>query len=183
MSKYRVIVMRDTDGEDALKGDVLFELAGSASLVSRLAPGALIEALSGGEAAQDEPDVPAVNPPGHYRPLADRVFDSAVAAGNAAEAQQNGAEAPKRKRRTKAEIAADTEAQNLGFRDAAHRVQVEADRTVAAGVAASPVPADYVPPAGEAVAGSVPGPVVTEAPAAGPGPVGPDGQPWNPFAQ
>lgn len=189
MNRYRVIVLREGKTED----ETLFELAGSATLLARLAPGALLEAMDedGDARAVQQYDegrasagaAPAASVADR---VADRVFDSAVAAGDAAQAQ--GGDAPARRpRRTKAQIAADKEAVGLGYRDAAHRAEVEAQQqngvavtTTFAGAAPVPpteVPSGYVPPAGEVIAGSVPGPIVTEAPAA------PGGAPWNPFVQ
>jgi hypothetical protein len=144
MDKYRVTVIREGATED----ETLFELAGSAALVAKIAPGVVADALlradiedAGGENGR----------------LADRVFDDAVAAGNAAQAQAEAPETTKRKRRTKAEIAADDEAKRLGFRDAAHRAEAEraadesrADAATAPATAAAPAPANYAPPAGAA---------------------------------
>lgn len=160
MDKYRVIVLREDDEAD----ETLFEIAGSAALVGRLVPGALIEALEADDErdAATSPAAPAVN-------VADRVFDGAVTAGAAAEAQQSG-EPVKRARRTKAQIAADKEAQGLGFRDAAHRAEVEAHD--AEPRLPSPV-SGFVRPAGEQVVASIPGPIVTEA--------SDDAPPWSPF--
>lgn len=175
MEKYRVIVLREGATED----ETLFEIAGPAAMVAKLAPGALLDAL---DADGDRAEVPSYVPP---TSLADRVFDSAVAAGNDAAADSADTEAAKtkRNRRTKAQIAADKEAVGLGFRDAAHRAEVESQQQIAAGVAASPAPAAYVPPAGEVVVGSVPGAIVTEAPAAAPAPPVNGEAPWNPFTQ
>lgn len=175
-SKYRVIVLRE--GADA--DETLFEIAGSAARVARIAPGALLDVL-----AEDEGNWADAE-----RALADRVFDSAGAAGAAGEQQAAGADgetveqATKRKRRTKAEIAADKEAQAAGFRDAAHRAEVESAQGGAQAAGGDQVPAE-VPsgpqapagPAAEVVVGSVPGPIVTEA---APAAVAP---PYNPFAQ
>jgi hypothetical protein len=166
MNRYRVTVLREGTTED----ETLFEIAGGAVLVGRLVPAALLDVLSADPEAQGEPE----------RSLADRVFDSVVSAGAAAEAQANGdaAEGPKRTRRTKAQIAADKEAQGLGFRDAAHRAEVESQQQAPAVTATTTFEgAAPVPPAGEVVAGSVPGAIVTGPPAA---PVAP---PYNPFAQ
>lgn len=166
---YRVTVIREGATED----ETLFEIAGSANLVQSIVPGVLDVVLS------ERADAPE-------RSLADRVFDSAVAAGADAEAEQDRADEaagkPRRPRRTKAQIAADKEAVGLGYRDAAHRAEVEAQQQAAPAAPAAPVaptevPSGYVPPAGEVVVGSVPGPVVTEAPAGGSAP------PWNPFTQ
>jgi|SRR5690349_19185477 len=181
MNRYRVIVLREGTTED----ETLFELAGSAVMVGRIVPGALLDVLSADPEAQGE----TAPPPSSV--VADRVFDAAVAAGAAgaaAEAQSSGQPADadegktRRPRRTKAQIAADKEAQGLGFRDAAHRAEVESQQQGAA-----PVQLAYAPPAGEVVVGSVPGPIVTEAPAAvaSPGPMteSPDAAPWNPFTQ
>lgn len=178
MNRYRVTVLREGTTED----ETLFEIAGGAVLVGRLVPAALLDVLSADPEAQGEPE----------RSLADRVFDSAVSAG--AEAEQDAADdsagRPRRTRRTKAQIAADKAAQALGFRDHAHRVEVEGANGAQAAeegvqvtttfAGATPVPAEvpsgFVPPAGEVVVGSVPGAIVTEAPA-------PPAAPYNPFAQ
>jgi hypothetical protein len=186
MDRYRVIVLREGKAED----ETLFELAGSASLLARLAPGALLEAMDedgDARAVQQYDEGRATAAAAPSASVADRVFDSAVAAGDAAQAQ--GGDAPARRpRRTKAQIAADKEAVGLGYRDAAHRAEVEAQQqsgvtatTTFAGAAPVPpaapteVPSGYVPPAGEVVVGSVPGAVVTEQPGAAVAP------PWNPF--
>lgn len=167
---YRVTVIREGATED----ETLFEIAGSANLVQSIVPGVLDVVLS------ERADAPE-------RSLADRVFDGAVAAGADAETEQDRADEaagkPKRNRRTKAQIAADKEAVGLGFRDAAHRAAVESAQQAPPAAPAAPteVPSGYVPPAGEVVVGSVPGPIVTEAPAA-PAPGG-EAPPWNPFVQ
>jgi hypothetical protein len=203
MDKYRVIVLREGDAGD----ETLFEIAGGAVLIARLVPGALADVLSGDPVAQGEVGAATLTPGGVIAApggpftmraasagMADRVFDGAVAAGNAAEAQSAPAGAepakPTRTRRTKAQIEADKAAQAAGFRDAAH----QAEATIAAGVAASPAPAAYEP-AGESVYVAPPGEQVVIAPPApatpvvldGAGnaitPVGVGDQPWNPFAQ
>lgn len=173
MDMYKVTVTRLDD--DAYV-ETLFELAGSAALVQGIVPGVLDTVLAQSSREGD-------------RTIADRVFDAAATAGRAAEQQAEGGETDeqktKRTRRTKAQIAADKEAQGLGFRDAAHRAEVEsslAQQRVADGpasVASLPegaVPVPPAAPAGEVVAGSVPGAIVTEPAAA---PIAP---PYNPFA-
>lgn len=164
MDKYRVIVMRE--GADA--DETLFEIAGSAARVARIAPGALLDVL-----AEDEGNWADTE-----RALADRVFDSAAAAGAAAEQQAAGPDgetveqATKRKRRTKAEIAADKEAQAAGFRDAAHRAEAE-QQAVAVGVPAATAPQVAADGAGAGVL--LQQPPVIEQPAA-------VAAPYNPFA-
>jgi hypothetical protein len=161
MDKYRVIIMREGVEAD----ETLFEIAGSAGLVQQIVPAVLDTVLAEGWAATAAAG----------RSLADRVFDSVIAADAAAEAEQDAADEaagkPKRTRRTKAQIAADKEAQAAGFRDAAHRAEVES--TVAA------APPEAVIAGGPAAAAAyAPSAIVTEAPAASGG----DAAPWNPFA-
>jgi hypothetical protein len=160
MDKYRVIVIREGDDDETL-----FEIAGSAAMVARLAPTALLDVL-GADADQTDP-APAAN-------LADRVLDSALAAGGAPQFADAEPVKQTRNRRTKAQIAADKEAEGLGFRDAAHRAEVEAQEEVPA----EPVVTEQ--PAPEPVA-STPPPAI---PVAGPPAAAPaDGAPWNPFVQ
>lgn len=164
MNKYRVIVLREGDSTD----ETLFEIAGPASLVQHVVPGALDAVLSGSEVGATS-----------ERSLADRVFDAAVAAGTDAERQQDEADEaagkPKRNRRTKAQIAADKEAQALGFRDAAHRAEVESQQQ--ASVTTTTALAGAVPVPAEAPSGLVP-PASPVPPADAPSGVAP---PWNPF--
>jgi hypothetical protein len=91
---YRVTVVAEHDGD--VPYETLFEVAGPIATVLRIAPGALTDAIQ----AAGEP-VPAS--------LADRVFDSAVAAGTDT---PPAPEKPKRTRRTKEQIAADAAAAN-----------------------------------------------------------------------
>jgi hypothetical protein len=160
MDKYRVIVMRESSAED----ETLFEIAGSASLVQNVVPGVLDAVLSGSE---------------EVRSLADRVFDSATAAGREAERQGEAPETEeaktKRNRRTKAQIAADKEAQGLGFRDAAHRAEAESQQQVHPG---GPDPA-AVP--AEVPSGFAPVPPAVPAPSVATGDPAP-AAPYNPFA-
>jgi hypothetical protein len=179
MNRYRVIVLREGKTED----ETLFELSGSAVLVGRLAPGALLDVLSTDPETQGEPAQAAVDiaAPG----LADRVFDAAVAAGaDAEQAQQDAADdaagKPKRTRRTKEQIANDKAAQGLGFRDHAHRVEVEAQQQVAPGVQVTTAFAGAVPVPAEVPSGPVP--PVSSAPPAGASSA-PRVPPWNPFTQ
>lgn len=114
---YRVTVTAEetAPGSD-YDSETLFELAGGAELIGRLAPAAVIEAV-----AQRTEAVRAG--------LAERVMDAAAAAGAPVAPASHpfqGEQPARRPRRTKAQIAADTEAQSLGFRDAAHRAEVEA---------------------------------------------------------
>lgn len=124
---YRVTVTAEetTPGSD-YDTETLFELAGGAELIGRLAPAAVIEAV-----AQRTEAVRAG--------LAERVMDAAAAAGAPVAPASHpfqGEQPARRPRRTKAQIAADTEAQSLGFRDAAHRAEVEA--VVTSAVPSSP---------------------------------------------
>jgi hypothetical protein len=133
---YRVTVVAETtDAQGGYESsETLFELAGGADMVARIAPSALGDALSA-----EAPET-----------LADRVMDGAAAVGAPVEQR------PRRPRRTKAQIAADEAAVAAGFRDAAHRAEVEShdaeprlphpDPTVAAGMAAAPSAASYAPP-------------------------------------
>jgi hypothetical protein len=143
---YRVTVVAETtDAQGGYESsETLFELAGGADMVARIAPSALGDALSA-----EAPET-----------LADRVMDGAAAAGAPVEQR------PRRPRRTKAQIAADEAAVAAGFRDAAHRAEVEShdaeprlphpDPTVAAGMAAAPSPAG--PVTAQAMAGTMPPP-------------------------
>lgn len=160
MAKYRVIVEQVGDDKD----ETLFEIVGAASLVQSVVPGVLDAVLSGSD---------------EVRPLADRVFDSAVDAERADRAAPGGpVEPPKqtRPRRTKAQIAADKEAEGLGFRDAAHRAEVEAQQAGQPTVEAPPIPAPALPEQASPAA-----PVT--APASVPADAAPPAQPWNPFQQ
>jgi len=136
MDKYRVIVLREGATED----ETLFEIAGPARRVMRIAPGAVLEAMDEDqrERAEGEPE----------RSVADRVFDSAVAAGGAGSEQPDQAETPKRKRRTKAEIEADNAAVAAGFRDAAHQAEAGQQPAAAAPPAADPAIETPAPPRG-----------------------------------
>jgi hypothetical protein len=84
---YRVTVVAETtDDKGGHEGsETLFELAGGADMVARIAPSALADALSA-----EAPET-----------LGDQVMDSAAAAGAPVEQK------PRRPRRTKAQIAAD----------------------------------------------------------------------------
>jgi hypothetical protein len=189
MDRYRVIVLREGSETD----ETLFEIAGPARRVMRLGPTAVLDTID--EDMQERDGAPAGAEGEPERPLADRVFDQATAAGAAAEAQSGtqGAETPKtRTRRTKAQIAADKEAQALGFRDAAHRAEAESQQQAHPGgpdPAATPAtgaPSGYMTPDGpvSAPAGDTEGESqamrnVEVPPGAGVG-VAP---PYNPFTQ
>jgi hypothetical protein len=84
---YRVTVVAETtDAQGGYESsETLFELAGGADMVARIAPSALGDALSA-----EAPET-----------LADRVMDGAAAVGAPVEQR------PRRPRRTKAQIAAD----------------------------------------------------------------------------
>jgi hypothetical protein len=116
---YRVTVVAETTDDKGgyENSETLFELAGGAAMVAMIAPDATRMALNG-----------AVEP---GRTLADAVFDNAVTAAGGQPIllteQTAPVEPPKapRNRRSKAEIAADKEAQGLGFQNHAHRTAVE----------------------------------------------------------
>jgi hypothetical protein len=118
---YRVTVVAETtDTGGGYEGsDTLFELAGGADIVGRLAPAAVVDALLQAN------DTDAVR---QTLPLAERVMDSAAAAGAPIVASADTPEQAKRKRRTRQQIADDNTAQNLGFRDHAHRMEVESQQ-------------------------------------------------------
>jgi hypothetical protein len=121
--------------------------------------------------ADDEPDVPAVNPPGHYRPADE------PAAGNAQAVDAPAAPA-KRKRRTRAEIEADKAAEALAAQQQASATPVEGGPAPAA-----PVPAGVTVSTTFAGAAPVPPAVAEPAPAQQPeaAPAAP-AVPYNPFA-
>jgi hypothetical protein len=159
---YRVTVTAErTDGD--YDTETLFELAGGAALIGRLAPSAVIEAV-----AQRTEDVRVDG-----APLADRVMDAAATAGAPVHPFAAANEPVKRPRRTKVQIAADKAAQEAGFRDAAH--QAEAAQVVAAGVAAAPGPEAYVPTE------PTPAPNGAIVPEQATPPAVADGPPFNPF--
>lgn len=108
---YRVTVTRI---EDDVYAETLFELAGGADIVGRLAPAALVDALLQTAVAAREPLT-----------VAERVMDSAAAAGAPVVTSADTPEQAKRRRRTKQQIADDKAAEALGFRDHAHRVEAE----------------------------------------------------------
>jgi hypothetical protein len=129
---YRVIVevlTPDADGD--LMGKTVLELMGPSELLARFAPGAVAEQLGAERAAvtvvmpEDMPTSPL--PPGVDSPPSEPLPQ---------------AEAPKRKRRTKAEKEADDAAQALGFRDAAHRAEAATAAEVASESLPAPEPAD-----------------------------------------
>lgn len=121
---YRVIVQRESgEGRDYTNA-TLFEVAGSPELIGALLPQALRAALDSATESQ----------------AAGAVLDDAIGKlPPAAEAPQQ-----KRKRRTKAEIAADEAAQAAGFRDAAHQREA-----TASGPGADPASAAQQSPPGE----------------------------------
>lgn len=139
---YRVTVIAETtDTGGGYEGsETLFELAGGADIVGRLAPAALVDALLQTAVAAREPLT-----------VAERVMDSAAAAGAPIET----AEQTKRKRRTKQQIADDKAAEALGFRDHAHRVETESANGAQATEEGTPIgPAVVLPAPG----GDVPPP-------------------------
>jgi hypothetical protein len=160
---YRVTIVRETGSGGEFESETLFEVAGGIGLVARIAPGALVDALR----AADEEGVPDAGA------LADRVMDAAAAAGApvAPSSHPFQGEQPKRKRRTKAEIAADAEAQAAGYRDAAHRAEVEAQQQAAATATGPALPemtpdGPIVPEQSTAPAANVPADVAALAPSA-----------------
>lgn len=162
---YRVIVLRN--GGMMGGGEVLFEAAGQD--IERLlayAPDEVAAALRDLLPDEDEGDVPAVNPEGHYRPLNEPATPAA----------------PKtRKRRTKAEIAADKARAAAG--GSAFGEQVVADTEAARpSPQALDEPAPQAPPA-ETVQPAAPVAAPEPVPAAVSVPPATDGAPWNPFQQ
>jgi len=165
---YRVTVTKETtDDKGGHEGDeTLFELAGSATMIGRLAPAAVLDALITDEhegAYGVAPPVP------QQQVLADRVWDAAVANGTVpaapAEAEAAQSEKPRRTRRTKQQIAEDKAKEE---QQAAMQAHVN---SVGQGGPGGEVAA--VPPAAEAwpAAPSMPG-----------APAGPQGEPvYNPF--
>lgn len=134
---YRVQIVRESGSGESYESETIFEVAGGIGLVMKLAPGALVDALR--EACED---VPA--------PLAEQVMDAAAAAGAPVVPNSHpfqGAEPAKRKRRTKAEIAADEAAVAAGYRDAAHQAEVVAQQAGQPTVETIPVPAAEAAPA------------------------------------
>jgi hypothetical protein len=164
---YRVSIVRETGSGEDYETETLFEVAGGIGMVVRIAPGALVDAL---RAANE--DVPPSE-------LAERVMDAAREAGApvAPASHPFQGEHPKRKRRSKAEIAADEAAKALGFRDAAHQAEVDAARVDAVQAAAVPVSSvEQVSP--ETPSSPVVPPAVPQAsPATPPG----EAAPYNPF--
>jgi hypothetical protein len=97
-----------TEGGVELAVDAVVQAPGPAETPKRETPAELVE---------------RVFAPGPEGALPQAVIDATVAA----------VEAPKRKRRTKAEIAADSAAQAAGFRDAAHQAEAERESHPSAG--------------------------------------------------
>lgn len=90
---YRVTIVRESGSGDDYETETLFEVAGKIGMIVRVAPGALIDALT--EAGEDVPVA-----------LVDRVMSSAVAGLPAT--HPFGEQAPQpRKRRTKQQMAED----------------------------------------------------------------------------
>jgi hypothetical protein len=119
--RYRVIVLREGETKD----ETLFELLGSATLLARLVPGALLDVLGADPDAQGAPD--------------------AESAAERQDAADEAAGRPKRTRRTKAQIAADNAAQALGFRDAAHQAEAAAPTDGTPAPVTVPAPAAPLP--------------------------------------
>jgi hypothetical protein len=159
---YRVTVTTENEGDY----ETLFELAGGPTLIGKLAPDAIIEAI-------------ATRTEAVHANVAERVMDGAMAAmpapdgTPAPQAPAGEGDKPKRSRRTRAQIAADEAAQAAGFRDAAHQAEVTALQQPSR--VADGAPETYVPPPA-----AVPAPSVATGDAAPP----PANEPvFNPFAQ
>jgi hypothetical protein len=133
---YRVTIVRENSDGEQFESETVLEVAGGAQRVARAVTRELSDLFG-----ETEPT------PLPQRQLADVMFDAAISGQQvpAAVLAPNGhpfqnAEPVKRTRRTKAQIAADNAAQGLGYRDAAHRAEVEAqeaeveDREAAAAV-------------------------------------------------
>jgi ribonuclease E len=193
----RVTIVQEWQDADTgdYRSSTMLELAAPAAMLARFAPEqvlAALYALAGTEpeavpaAVADEVDVPAVNPPGHYR--AAEQGDAALV--HVPDAEPTGEIKPKRKRRTKAEIEADRQREASGqAAPTGEGPTGDGDADLAVyGTAAAPEPAAYTTPDGPVVA-EAPAPVpasepATAPPAAAPAvPAGPDGAPWNPFKQ
>jgi len=100
---YRVTIVRESGTGAEYETETIFEVAGGIAMVARIAPGALVDAL---RAANE--DVP--EPLRNGGVVAESVMDAAAAAGAPVLPGTHpfGQPAPqRRKRRTKAEIAAD----------------------------------------------------------------------------
>lgn len=126
MDTYRVSIVRETGSGSDYETETVFEVAGSIGLVLKVAPGALSDAL---RIAGEQENVPGA------AGLAERVMDSAAATGAPVVPSSHpfqGDQPAKRTRRTKAQVAADKEAEGLGYRDAAHRAEVESTQQQAA---------------------------------------------------
>lgn len=165
---YRVTVTKEvTDDKGGYEGsETLFELGGSAVMLGRIAPAAILDALIADDGMANGPVPP------QQQALADRAWDAAMANGTAAGPQPAGGaavavEAPKRTRRTKQQIAEDKarEAQQASM-------QQQAADTLVPPVTAPPAPAEEwrTGPVGGEEAGTSSTP-----------PPGAPGVPYNPF--
>ena len=123
--RYTVTVQMIEDVPDPAGGTMLdyttvLDLTGPGEMLARFAPGAVAETLGAERAAVTvvmPQDVPTPGTPG-----LDRLTFVPEPTGE-------GEPAKPRTRRTKAQKAADDAAQALGFRDAAHRAEVEAQQS------------------------------------------------------
>lgn len=171
---YKVTVEANVydDNGDFVRAEALYEGASPRpEALLRTAPTEVEDALRDLLPDEDEdgPDVPAVNPEGHYRPV-----DEAATAPAA----------PKtRKRRTKAEIAADKAAAEAAKALPAAPVEAPVAEVPPAETAqpAAPVAVpESVPAAAAPVASATATPLTTSVPVAAPPPAE---APWNPFQQ
>lgn len=146
---YRVTIVRESGDGEGFESETVFEIAGPARRVRQAAPGVLADILD--EATNSTTASPA-------SATAASIFDNAVQQGVAAGALPAAPiEPPKRKRRTKEQIAADEAA------------------------AAQPQAASLVTQPHDAAAGSVP--VIGQPEqAAAPEQAAPAAAPYNPFA-
>lgn len=167
---YRVTIVRETGSGADYETETLFEVAGKIGMIVRVAPGALIDALT--EAGEDVPVA-----------LVDRVMSSAVAALPAS--HPFGEQAPQpRKRRTKQQIAEDRlrEEQAAGIAagdagQASEPATVPADDAQQPGMTTPPAAGGVQTPQAVAEGDHLLG----GAPAAAPVPA-PGGEQYNPFA-
>jgi hypothetical protein len=166
---YRVTIVRENSDGDEFESETLFEVAGKIGMIIKIAPGALLDALT---EANDGEDIPVA--------LVERVMSSAVAALPAT--HPFGEQAPQpRKRRTKQQIAEDKMRDEQAARIAAGDAgQVSAPAAVPATVP-SDVPADVPVTAADVPTEPATAPVVTTT-FEGAAPVSPGGEQYNPFA-
>jgi hypothetical protein len=177
---YRLTVVKETtDMGGGYEGDeTLFELAGSATMLGRIAPSAVLDALiadehSGGAPAQQQV-------------LADRVWDAAVAngtvpAGTPTEADRVAIDKPKRTRRTKQQIAEDEAREKQQAALQAHTNSAAQGGPGPVGVADASVIASSPVPTAPVEATAPPAAVAPQQPAA-PVTNGAEAPVYNPFA-